>query len=262
MCYVHTSPERVSRRPLPSPGGTAFMPRGDWRRVIRFQSRLKRDCHFCVLSSEYPEVRVSEWAGTRTHYLELGGMASAGVPAFRKRLRELVRPCSGPIRETHPTGGAPSLYMPCRALHRSPHGNTVDRMGGVKIDPIVYRRGWEETRSLFPDGDSLSRYIERMTEFGPFEVLQKRPIKEAEFTRTRVVPVDELLSDLTDRQRLALHRALMAGYFDLPRRIGIDEIVRGTGATRSTFGEHLHKAESKVLRALGPFLTFGEISDG
>lgn len=52
---------------------------------------------------------------------------------------------------------------------------------------------------------------------------------------------------LTDRQREVVERALEAGYFDWPRDVTGEELASELGISRTTFLEHLRKAERKIL---------------
>lgn len=55
---------------------------------------------------------------------------------------------------------------------------------------------------------------------------------------------------LTDRQRLAVERALALGYYAIPREASLEDIAEELGCARSTAAEHLRKSEAKVLGAV------------
>ncbi len=54
--------------------------------------------------------------------------------------------------------------------------------------------------------------------------------------------------------------AVDAGYFDVPKRTSMDRMSAKEGTAESTIQKHLSKAESKVLRALAPYLHLYESS--
>lgn len=56
-----------------------------------------------------------------------------------------------------------------------------------------------------------------------------------------------LLNRLTDKQRHALLLAYQLGYYDVPRRIGSEEIANRLKLRRATVVEHLRKAERRLL---------------
>lgn len=57
-------------------------------------------------------------------------------------------------------------------------------------------------------------------------------------------------STLSVRQREAFELARERGYFEYPRRITASELAKELNITKSTFLEHLHKAENKILGSI------------
>ena len=58
---------------------------------------------------------------------------------------------------------------------------------------------------------------------------------------------DSLLSKLTEKQRKVLFAAYKLGYYDLPRRINSEKLAEKLNIGNSTLGEHLRKAERRLL---------------
>jgi predicted DNA binding protein len=69
-----------------------------------------------------------------------------------------------------------------------------------------------------------------------------------------LTPVDRLFEDITDRQLAALQLALENGYYEQPRGTSLRDLADMTSVARSTFEEHLRKAENKFLTNAGEFL--------
>lgn len=57
----------------------------------------------------------------------------------------------------------------------------------------------------------------------------------------------ELCSRLTERQREVLEAAFEAGYYEWPRDCSGEAVAAELGITSSTFSEHIHAAERKLL---------------
>jgi predicted DNA binding protein len=55
------------------------------------------------------------------------------------------------------------------------------------------------------------------------------------------------LAELTGRQRQALITAYSLGYYDVPRKVSSEEVSRHLNMDKSTFVEHLRKAERKIV---------------
>jgi predicted DNA binding protein len=68
------------------------------------------------------------------------------------------------------------------------------------------------------------------------------------------ISVDDLLGSLTSRQLLALLAAVEDGYYSTPKKVTLEELASRLRIPRSTFEEHLRKAEIKVISAVRPYL--------
>lgn len=55
---------------------------------------------------------------------------------------------------------------------------------------------------------------------------------------------------LTDRQKEILRTALAAGYYDIPRRATQRDLAAELGLSRGTIGDHLRRAEAKIIRSI------------
>jgi predicted DNA binding protein len=69
-----------------------------------------------------------------------------------------------------------------------------------------------------------------------------------------LVPTESILAGLTDKQVEMLCEAFSLGYFEQPAKVTAEELARKAGVSRSTFTEHLRKAEAKILTNLFPIL--------
>lgn len=63
---------------------------------------------------------------------------------------------------------------------------------------------------------------------------------------------ERLFDELTQRQQEILLAALRMGYYEQPRDATYEEIADEVGATRTTIGEHLRKAERAVVTGVVP----------
>lgn len=60
----------------------------------------------------------------------------------------------------------------------------------------------------------------------------------------------DLASVLTDRQREVVSAAIEAGYYEVPREVTQAELAERFACSPTTVGDHLRKAESRVLSAV------------
>jgi predicted DNA binding protein len=60
----------------------------------------------------------------------------------------------------------------------------------------------------------------------------------------------ELLSVLTEKQREVMSAAYRHGYYDIPRRIGSEELAEKLEMSKPTLMEHMRKAERRIFMEL------------
>ena len=95
----------------------------------------------------------------------------------------------------------------------------------------------QEVQALFPDARLLS----------------KRAMASGSAVR-EALGSPLFLPSLTRKQARALQAAFDAGYYDFPRRVTMDEVSPVLNISRSTFQEHLHRAEAHLIRAMLPLV--------
>lgn len=129
------------------------------------------------------------------------------------------------------------------------------------IPPVVYHGGWETHRVLARHDGSFGRFVSAIKRTGRVQVLSKKPREHLDILRDlSTVPV-HFFEGLTDRQLRVLVKAYESGVLDVPARARMDEVAREVGVSRSTFGEHLRKAQLRLLQNSYPFLKLRTAGD-
>jgi predicted DNA binding protein len=107
---------------------------------------------------------------------------------------------------------------------------------------VVFRH--QDLRSLF---DSLNRSGAKI------QVTRKEKISGSIAGHLTISTYD-LFSRLTKKQAEALLQSFRMGYYRLPRRADLSTIASRAQVPRTTFEEHLKKAENKLIESLAPSL--------
>lgn len=129
----------------------------------------------------------------------------------------------------------------------------IEQHNCLELQPAVYTQGWEWYRVItFSEKDIKSLF----KDLGKYDVqvVSRRTVLDESVRDTFVLSTRTLFGDLTNKQRRALITALDNGYYSLPRQATAEEIARRAGVPRTSFVDHLRKAENKVLRSVGPYL--------
>ena len=74
---------------------------------------------------------------------------------------------------------------------------------------------------------------------------------------TNLTPV-KLFHNLSQKQINLASDAVSRGYFDIPKKISIEELAESNSISKSTLQEHLSKAESKIFRSIESYLRLYE----
>ena len=118
------------------------------------------------------------------------------------------------------------------------------------IPPIRWQRGEARVTLILEDGADPAALLHQFP--GARLVSKSRP---ATTPRNRVAYSSPLfLAKLTEKQARALLAAYEAGYYEFPRKATTEEVSMSLGIARSTFEQHLNRAEHHVVRAMLPMV--------
>ena len=126
----------------------------------------------------------------------------------------------------------------------------LEKHNCLELQPSVYKGGWEWYRMLsFSEKDVLSMFAE-LSKNCLVEILSRRAVDAGSVMETFLISTSALFGVLTDKQLHALTLAIENGYYRVPKKVTTQEIAKLMGQPRTTYEEHLRKAESKVLRSV------------
>jgi len=218
--------------------------------------KAQHDCPYVKFSAKHPEVKMLGWCNGKTDVIEVGCPDIETYTRIEPELQQLISfGGSKPIKKTFGDKNVQIVIKTCGCSKiRTSISDVVQRNSCLSIPPDIYLSGWEEHRVIgFRESDykKLFRDLERT---GPVEITQKRNIPEKTIRDAFIIPLSTVLSQLTDRQAGSLMAALDLGYYNLPKKVTAEEIADRNKMPRTTFEEHLRKAESKVMRSLAPYV--------
>ena len=130
----------------------------------------------------------------------------------------------------------------------------LDEFDLLQISPIIYRHGWEYYRIIAFRHEDLKALMQRFEKRGlKYEILRKVDF-DGFIAGSLTLTADALFSDLTEKQMDALLTAYSNGYYSLPRKANIQDIAHKKKVSRTTYQEHLKKAENKLVASLVPYV--------
>lgn len=121
--------------------------------------------------------------------------------------------------------------------------------GYLPLRPTELENGRECFDLLLHDRDELGKAVTMLESFG--DVTVKRISQEF---RREITPSaaewQELLSSIPSRQRELLNLAVDQGYFEIPRKVTLEDLADEMDITKGTASNHLRRAEQQLVKFL------------
>lgn len=109
--------------------------------------------------------------------------------------------------------------------------------------PVVSKEGFEYWELASWNREKLVTFFQRAKKIAEVEMLK---LKE----ETPSLTFYQTVPSLTKKQQDAWHIATQYGYYHYPRKISVQALAQKVKTPRSTFQEHLRKAEAKIMPVL------------
>ncbi|MFC4543776.1 helix-turn-helix domain-containing protein [Halosolutus amylolyticus] len=211
--------------------------------------RVKHECPYREISERHPDLTIREWYLSDCQVLEI---TSPETPTD-----DLLSEIDGLGTILHRSIDESGLHVVTQSCLCSLEGSIIDRFEEYNClyqPPTIHRQGWEHYTVIAFDEADVRELIRNLEADRNIDVLSKTAIAEQAIPHSMLAPVDRLFEGLTDRQRAALRLALESGYYEQPRKTSLRDLADRTAVARSTYEEHLRKAENKLLTNAGEFL--------
>ncbi len=213
---------------------------------VSFRSRF--DYPFIDLSREFPETPISMWCLWDKELLQVPTRDVRTLEGIQRGIRK-----SGHVVEEWVDAGQGRIYLlDCTCGKYESIWDIADKHECMDAPPAVFRDGWGYFRLLSIDDRRTRSLFQYMARRGPTELIRKRELPLNSLPTN--IWVHGLFAELTPKQRDAMLQAHRHGYYASPRQVTTENIARGLGLSRSTYEEHLRKAENRILTALVPYL--------
>jgi len=212
--------------------------------------RSRYDYPFMDMSARHPDIPISMWCIWGRELLHV----PTQDPRLLKTLEKEIRGAGRVIDEWVDLGEGSRVFMircTCGKYENSPW-NVWEPHGMFDAPPTIYKDGWGYFRLISFDESKTKDVFRDFHERGPTELIHKRELSLSVLPTS--VWVNSLFADLTGKQIDAVLKAHRYGYYSSPRQITTDNIARALGVSRSTYEEHLRKAENRIIGALAPYL--------
>ncbi len=211
--------------------------------------RTQYDYPFIQMSARHPGIPISMWCIWGRELLQVPTQDEHELASIEKEIGK-----AGRVVDKWIEAQEARIFMlrcTCGTYENSPW-NVWEPFQFVDAPPAVYRDGWGYFRVLNFEEERTKELFHALNRLGPTELIRKREIP-LNFLPSSVW-VNSLFADLTTKQMDALLKAHRYGYYSSPREVTTESIARSLGVSRSTYEEHLRKAENRIMASLIPYL--------
>jgi predicted DNA binding protein len=217
---------------------------------------VQHDCPYTRFTVKHPEVRMTEWCNNRIHVMEVDVPDIETFTRIDPDLKELLLWKGGRVlKKNFLAGNLQLIVKSCRCSKIRPSvTEIVERNSCLSIPPEVYYGGWEEYRVLGFRENDYKKMFQQLEQIGQVRIIEKRITSEKNIRDTFMVSLNRVFSQLTEKQVNSLIAALESGYYQIPKKVTTTQIADRNKVPRTTYEEHLRKAESKVLQAIAPYV--------
>jgi predicted DNA binding protein len=215
-------------------------------------------CPYGAISSRHPRMLMSLWCNSIMDVYDIKG-ESGELPTILKELRHLVRRSYAQVKsETIDESSGRITVVASSKVMRVANDSSVavriKRNHCLHVQPITYKGDWEYYRILSVEDGEMKGLFRDLKSLGETEIVLNKNVDGLMGRDIFTNSLTGLLADLTGKQLAALIDALEDGYYKVPRNVTVAKLAKAKGIPRTTYEEHLHKAESKVLRHIAPLL--------
>ena len=212
--------------------------------------KVTHDCPFGNISRRFPSLKIFLWCNREYEVIEI---LVDDREEYSAVMEEIVK-IGGVIEESSDRDSVHIVTKKCFCTTENSVSKNIDAFNLLHVSPVVYERGWEYYRVIAFRHKDLKNLLQRLEEMNfTVEVLRKVPF-DGFIASSLTLTADALFSDLTEKQIDALLTAYSHGYYRLPRKTDVKTIARRKRVPRTTFQEHLKKAENKIVASLIPYI--------
>ena len=210
--------------------------------------RTQYEYPFIRLSGEFPGLPISMWCHWNRELLQV----PTQDPALIQHLEKGIRKAGRVVDKWVEAGDTRIFMLKCTCGSHDSPWNVWEKHEFMDAPPAVYKDGWGYFRVVTFDETRMKDLFKDFGKRGPTELIRKRELS------LQVLPtsiwVNSLFGEMTQKQIDALLKAHRYGYYTSPRKITTENVANAVGVSRSTYEEHLRKAENRIMEALVPYL--------
>lgn len=147
----------------------------------------------------------------------------------------------------------PLILKLCECIYQ-PVDQIIEKYEHIEIPPIRFKAGTEIRRSAF-SSSHVNKFIEELKRHPAIERVSLKKLAPIHFNQALYplfLSLEDIITELTSRQLQSLLLAFKKGYYEIPRKIIMEDLARNLDIKRKTYEEHLRKGENTIMKYIIP----------
>jgi predicted DNA binding protein len=217
--------------------------------------KLQHDCPYNNFSKEHPTTVISHWCNWSRDVLEIVHR-NANDTRAQQEVKKMLKGLGSKITRQSEAPSKIQVVLQHCVCDKLPPPTlpVIEKHNCLNLQPMVYTSGWEWYRVMAFSEQDVKKLFKDLDRFCKVEVTSRKSVTEESVHSNLLISTASLLSGLTEKQARALVAALDNGYYNLPRSATAMEIARRLGVPRTSFIDHLRKAQNKLMRSMGVYV--------
>jgi predicted DNA binding protein len=195
------------------------------------------------------------WSNFDQNVLEVSGAAPEGLPEYESGLKTAIAEMGGHVvRKTSEHSRLQLVVTWDGSKWEYSTTRLFMKYNCLVLQPSVHTGGREWYRLISFTERDVKGLFKELDSSGDVEIVSMRTVEEGTVHDSFTITAPALLGQLTKNQVDALVLALDSGYYAVPKKATTEDVAARVGLPRTTFEDRLRRAESKVLRSVGPYI--------
>ena len=224
--------------------------------MMQILFRLKPSWDLIRLTEEIPSVSILDWCNFNIDFYQIRSADQRELDAAANMLASLNKK-AGFVLQNRKKMGTDSivLVMKCKHILRGSVEETMNNFSCIALYPFVFQEGWMRVRAVGLEENRIAKMFSSLSKMGELKIENKSRIDRDSLRENFAIPTNALVANLTAKQVESLLVAAELGYYNVPRKITFEAIANAVNVPRTTYEEHVRKAESKIINAVVPYLS-------
>jgi len=214
--------------------------------------KVSSDNFLVNLSRRFPSMKIFIWCNKEKDVVEIFVKNPEDYSLVMEEVH--AHPILGLIEEASTDHRLYFNVSECRCMNQDTIVRHIGELDILNIFPNMIENGWVYHRLIVLSHKDLEELLRRLENWGWVYKILRKVSFDGFIASSLTLSADHLFSGLTEKQMDAMLTAYRHGYYNLPRDSDVQTIAAKKKVPRTTFQEHLKKAENKLVAALIPYM--------